>query len=487
VDQVMAGSLYTVEEVLEVVGARLLAGDSSMAPKTAIKRLWTDSRTVRPGDCFVGLRGDRFDGHAFVPETFRKGAVAALVEDSYRVPADPLLRGPARRPAIILGVRDSLLAFQQLATHHRNRFTIPVVAVTGSNGKTTTKEMAAAVLAARWTTLKTEGNLNNRIGVPLTLLRLTARHKAAVIEMGVDARGQTTRLCEIVRPTVGIITNIGADHLEFFGDLEGSAQAKAEVLDQMPDDGVVVLNADDPYFDYLAARAACRVVSFGLSERADVRATDADHRGKLGTTFKLHLPGRQRAPMTALRVHGDHNVSNALAAAAVGYALGLNGVLIAKGLASFRPAQMRSQVVTVRGARVINDCYNANPSSMKAALRLLAEMGRGGRTIAVVGDMLELGANSDEFHREAGASAAELGIQRLITCGLLGQRIAAGARRAGMPQDRVLAVNDAVEAAAVLKNLLQPGDTVLVKASRGMKLERVLEALQGRVRMAAGA
>lgn len=483
----MAGSLYTVEEVLEVVGARLLAGDPSMAPKAAIKRLWTDSRTVRPGDCFVALRGDRFDGHAFVPETFRKGAVAALVEDSYRVPADPLLRGPARRPAIILGVRDSLLAFQQLATHHRNRFAIPVVAVTGSNGKTTTKDMVAAVLAARWTTLKTEGNLNNRIGVPQTLLRLTARHKAAVIEMGVDARGQTTRLCEIVRPTVGIITNIGADHLEFFGDLEGSAQAKAELLDQMPADGVVVLNADDPYFDYLAARATCRVVSFGLSERADVRATDADHHGKLGATFKLHLPGRHRAPVIALRVHGDHNVLNALAAAAVGYALGLSGVLVGKGLAAFRPAQMRSQVVMVRGARVINDCYNANPSSMKAALRLLAEMGRGGRTIAVVGDMLELGANADELHREAGAVAAELGIQRLITCGLLGQRIAAGARRAGMSQDQVLAVNDAVEAAAVLKNLLQPDDTVLVKASRGMKLERVLEALQGRVRMAAGA
>ena len=169
-----------------------------------------------------------------------------------------------------------------------------------------------------------------------------------------------------------------------------------------------------------------------------------------------------------------------LAAAAVGFALGLSGVLIGRGLASFRPAQMRSQVVTVRGARVINDCYNANPSSMKAALRLLAEMGRDGRTIAVVGDMLELGANADEFHRQAGASAAELGIQRLITCGLLGQRIAAGARRAGMPQDHVLAVNDAVEAAAVLKNLLQPGDTVLVKASRAGGLERVVAALRAR-------
>lgn len=251
----MGTSLFTLEEMLEVVNPRVLAGEVTASVRAPIKRLWTDSRTVRRGDCFVALQGERFDGHAFVPEVFRKGATVALVNDTYPVPADLLQRGHARRPALILGVRDTLAAFQRLATHHRQRFRIPVVAVTGSNGKTTTKEMTASVLGTRWTTLKTEGNLNNRIGVPQMLLRLTPRHKAAVIEMGVDARGQTTRLCEMVKPTLGIITNIGADHLEFFGDLEGSAQAKAELLDMMPPDGVVALNADDAYFDYLAARA----------------------------------------------------------------------------------------------------------------------------------------------------------------------------------------------------------------------------------------
>ncbi len=483
----MPSSLYTVEEMLEVISPRVLAGDAQAASRAPIKRLWTDSRTVRTGDCFVALQGERFDGHAFVPEVFRKGATVALVHDTYPVPADLLQRGHARRPALLLGVRDTLAAFQQLAAHHRKRFAIPVVAVTGSNGKTTTKEMTASVLATRWTTLKTEGNLNNRIGVPQMLLRLAPKYKAAVIEMGVDARGQTTKLCEMVTPTVGIITNIGADHLEFFGDMEGSAQAKAELLDMMPANGTVALNADDAYFDYLAARAHCRVVSFGLSPRADVRASDIDNQGKQGATFRLHLPGRLRPTSVSLRVHGVHNVTNALAAAAVGCAVGLTPTQIAKGLAVFRPALMRSQVVLVRGARVINDCYNANPSSMKAAIQLLAEMGRGGKTIAVLGDMLELGLRQEEFHREVGAVVAQSQIGELIACGSLGQAIAAGARKAGLPAARIHEVADAAAAAAVIKPLLRAGVTVLVKASRGMKLERVLESVQGRVRMAAGA
>lgn len=483
----MGTSLFTLEEMLEVVNPRVLAGEVTASVRAPIKRLWTDSRTVRRGDCFVALQGERFDGHAFVPEVFRKGATVALVNDTYPVPADLLQRGHARRPALILGVRDTLAAFQRLATHHRQRFRIPVVAVTGSNGKTTTKEMTASVLGTRWTTLKTEGNLNNRIGVPQMLLRLTPRHKAAVIEMGVDARGQTTRLCEMVKPTLGIITNIGADHLEFFSDLEGSAQAKAELLDMMPPDGVVVLNADDAYFDYLAARARGCVLAFGLSPRADVRATDIDNRGKQGATFKLHLPGRLRPTSVALRVYGAHNVINALAAAAVGCAVGLSSAMIAKGLAAFRPALMRSQVAVVRGARVINDCYNANPSSMKAALQLLEEMGQGGRTIAVLGDMLELGPREEEFHREVGAVVMQRHVDELIACGPLGHAIAQGARKAGMPASRIHEVPDAAAAGALLKARLKAGDTVLVKASRGMKLERVLESLQGRVKMAAGA
>ena len=264
-------SIFTIEEILEVLSAKVVSGQSPQSLKKRIRRVISDSRLVRGGDLFVAFVGDRYDGHAFVPAALAQGAVGAIVQEDYALP--PQTKRMVR--PVLLGVKDTLLAYQQLATHHRNRFTIPLIAITGSNGKTTTKDMVASVLAQRWRTLKTEGNLNNRIGVPQTLFQLTPRHQAAVIEMGVDQQGQTLRLCDIARPTIGIITNIGPDHLEFLGSMEGSAQAKAELLDKLPPDGVVVLNADDQYFDYLAARAQCRVVSFGMSSKAEVRAEQA--------------------------------------------------------------------------------------------------------------------------------------------------------------------------------------------------------------------
>ncbi|HEX8750699.1 MAG TPA: UDP-N-acetylmuramoyl-tripeptide--D-alanyl-D-alanine ligase, partial [Nitrospira sp.] len=232
-------ALFTVEELCEVISVKVLAGDPSPSAKRRIRNISTDSRSVRRGDLFVALKGVRFDGHEFVPAVLAKGAAGAIVHDSYRLPQGKSTRStvPTPNEPFIFGVQDPLFAYQQLATHHRCRFEIPVVAVTGSNGKTTTKDMVASVLMQRWRTLKTEGNFNNRIGVPHTLFRLTAQHQAAVIEMGVDHRGQTTRLCEIARPTIGLITNIGPDHLEFFGSMEGSAQAKAELLDLLPATG----------------------------------------------------------------------------------------------------------------------------------------------------------------------------------------------------------------------------------------------------------
>jgi UDP-N-acetylmuramoyl-tripeptide--D-alanyl-D-alanine ligase len=327
--------------------------------------------------------------------------------------------------------------------------------------------------------LKTEGNFNNRIGVPATLFRLTTRHRAAVIEMGVDQQGQTTRLCEIVRPTIGVITNIGPDHLEFFGSMEGSAQAKAELLDLLPPDGMVMLNADDPYFDYLAVRAQCRVMSFGFSEIADVRASGVTSDARHGTTFRLHLPGKIRPTIVRMKVHGLHNVTNALAAAAVGAALHFSGSMIAQGLGRFRPAAMRSQVATHHGVHFINDCYNANPASMKAALQLLAQWSPARERIAVLGDMLELGPEAGRLHRDVGQFLAAQGLSRLIVCGMLGRDIAQGARQGGMVDSQIDEVGDAVAAADQLKRILRQGDVVLVKASRGMKMEQVVQVLAG--------
>lgn len=474
--------LFIVEEIQEIVSAQLLAGRDVRAAKQGVRRLCTDSREIGDGDLFVALKGERMDGHDFVPAALQQGAVGALVEDGYRLPPSVrrrAVRGRARVP-VLLGVPDTLRAFQQLAAHHRNRFQIPVVAVTGSNGKTTTKEMTADVLAQRWPVLRTEGNLNNRIGVPQTLLRLTPRHKAAVVEMGVDQTGQTARLCEITRPTIGLITNIGPDHLEFFGTMDVSAQAKGELLEFLPPEGSAVLNADDAYFGYLAARARCEVVSFGLSSKAQVRADRLVMGSRDGAQFQLRLPGRGKPQPVALRVHGLHNVLNALAAAAVGHVMGLSPATIAEGLARFRPAVMRSQVLTVNGIRVINDCYNANPASMNAAIDLLRELSAGARSIAVLGDMLELGPASVSLHREVGAYLAARGVSHLIACGTLGKSLADGARDSGMAPDRIQHEPDAPRAGTTLKALARAGDVVLVKASRGMKMERVIEALKRR-------
>ena len=465
-------ALFTGAEVAGIVGGTVLAGPAGGA-RARILRVHTDSRTVRKGDLFVALPGERFDAHEFVPAAVAAGATAVIVRADY--PPTPALAG-----ALLLGVADPLRAYQQLAAAHRARFTLPVVAVTGSNGKTTTKEMVASVLAARWRTLKTEGNLNNRIGVAQTLFRLTARYAAAVIEMGVDDMGQTTRLCEIARPTLGLITNIGPDHLEFFRTMDRSAESKAELLDELPADGAAILNADDRYFGLFKKRARGRVVSFGLSARADVRAEQIEPHGRDGTQFKLVLPGRSRRLLARIRVPGEHNVTNALAGAAVGIALDVPGTAIVAGLAQFRPAAMRSQIEVRHGVRIIVDCYNANPASTRAAVRLLAESKAKGRRIAVLGDMLELGPTTAALHAEVGAYVAQLGVDTLIASGPLSLNLAQGARAAGLAAVHEAA--DAPAAAAELLALVRPGDVVLVKASRGMRLERVVQALRDRRR-----
>ncbi len=472
-------ALFTLEELREVISVKILGGQDAVQAKRRINQISTDSRAIRSGDLFVALKGERFDGHDFVPAALASGAAGAIVHDQYRLPQGAVAGKGANGHAapILLGVRDTLFAYQQLATHHRSRFDIPVVAVTGSNGKTTTKDMVASVLGQRWDVLKTESNFNNRIGVPATLFQLTSRHEAAVIEMGVDQKGQTIRLCEIARPTIGVITNIGPDHLEFFGSMEGSAQAKAELLDFLPMDGAAILNADDAYFDYLAARARCRVISFGFSDKADVRAVHVKTDVRHGTMFRLLLPGKVRYTIVQMKVHGTHNVTNALAAAAVGVVLNLPGAVIAQGLARFRPAAMRSQVVTHHGVHIINDCYNANPASMQAAIQLLAQWSPARERIAVLGDMLELGSETQRMHRDVGRFLAAQNVSRIIAAGSLGREIAEGARQGGMASTRISETVDAAAAAELLKTVVQQGDVVLVKASRGMKMEQVVQTV----------
>ena len=465
-----------MEDVIQATGGQLLLG----APGGRIRRIWTDSRSVRPGDLFVALKGPRFDGHQYVKDAMTGGAVGAVVKQSvWRKVSSSIhsvSRSTRRNSPMVIGVKDPLWAYQELAAFHRRQYDIPVVAITGSNGKTTTKEMVSHVLSRKWRLLKTQGNLNNSIGVPQTLLNLNLRHEAAVIEMGVDQEGQTTRLCDLAKPTLGVITNVGPDHLEFFGSLEGSARAKAELLSKLPNDGVLILNADDGYFHRFSKQASCQVVSYGFSQKADIRASDVVFDPQ-GTTFRLHLPLRRRAKTMRLRLAGLHNVSNALAGAATGYAMGVSSEDLAEGLGRVRPAPMRSEIRRWNGMTFLYDCYNANPASMKAALTLLATLGRGKPTIAVLGDMRELGANEEELHRDIGAFVARQRLTHIIACGRLGPCLVEGAKRAGMSAGAISRAKSIPHAARILKGLVGPGSLILLKASRGIEIERVLELL----------
>jgi UDP-N-acetylmuramoyl-tripeptide--D-alanyl-D-alanine ligase len=461
--------MFSSGEIIDVTGGRLVSG----SPRATVRRVWTDSRTARRGDLFVALAGDRFDGHRFVGDALSKGAVGALVRRGYTT------TGAAAKRAgmVLIEVDDPLRAYQDLARAHRRRFAIPLVAVSGSNGKTTTKEMIGGVVSERFDTLMTEGNLNNHIGVPQTLLRLTKRHEAAVIEMGISRLGEMTRLCEIAEPTHGVLTNIGPTHLATLGTVETVARAKGELLEALPQTGSAVLNADDVFFEELREKVRGRVVSFGFADRADVRALHVASEGASSSRVRVGVRGRSRPFSVRLAVTGRHNVANALAAVAAGFALGIGAGAIRTGLARYRPVAMRSEVRRWRGVTVLNDCYNANPASVRAALRWLSDLKGTGRTFAVLGDMLELGPEAEQAHRDLGRELAHHAADYVLTTGTLGAEIAAGALKEGMPADRVVTAPDQAALADRLRGLLRKGDVVLVKGSRGAAMERVVEGL----------
>jgi UDP-N-acetylmuramoyl-tripeptide--D-alanyl-D-alanine ligase len=433
-----------------------------------IKGISIDSRTVREGELFVAIRGDRFDGHDFVADAIKRGAWGAVVERSSLETRYGTLSGMKN----IFPVEDTLLSLQEMAMTHRRKFSVPLVGVTGSNGKTTTKEMTACILKEKGAVLKNEGNLNNHIGVPLTLLRLNKGHKSAVIEMGMSGLGEIATLARIAGPDVGVITNIGPAHLEFLGSTDGVARAKGELLESMNQQGTAVLNADDRYFGTLRKMFSGTVCSFGIENRADVTARDI-RQEKDFTDFTITSDGV--TAKVRLRAVGRHNVSNALAAAAAALAVGMPMDSVKFGLEDFLPIAMRTELRQMKGRTVLADCYNANPGSMHAALETLASLKTGGKAVAVLGDMLELGEISAEAHREVGRTAAGLGVDVLIAMGPLSRFTAEGARAAGMAAGNVFEAATPSEAAALLRERSRNGDAVLVKGSRGMKMETVLE------------
>jgi UDP-N-acetylmuramoyl-tripeptide--D-alanyl-D-alanine ligase len=423
-----------------------------------------DTRTIAPGEIFFALRGTRTDGHEYVPAAFASGAAAAVVSGRW-FEALPERGRPA---GTLILVDDPEGAMSDIGRAYRRRFRIPVVGITGSNGKTTTKEMAAAVLETRYRVLKTEGNLNSRQGLPLTLFRLSSRHEVAVLELGISESAGLTRLCEVADPGIGLITNVGPTHLEFLGSVEGVAKAKGEILGYLDESSTAILNLDDLWLVREQQHIKGRLLGFGIERicrfRGEGLVFDQDgcgHFSLQGRTIGLRAPGR-------------HNVYNALAAAAVGGALDVPAEDAARALEAFRPGAMRSAVETRGGVRVYNDAYNANPASVKAALETLGAMAvdGGGRRVACLGDMLELGETAQALHREVGACAA--GIDLLFATGPLAAEIVRGAARMG---DRARHFPDRADLIRTLKKTLRPGDILLVKGSRGMRMEEIVEGL----------
>jgi len=451
------------EQVIAAVDGTVISG----TPPAEFSGVSTDSRTVRPGELFIALRGERYDGHAFAAEALRRGAAAALVSQPVEDGTGCLIRVP-----------DTLTALGRIAGAHRARFALSLIAVTGSTGKTTTKEMAAAILEGRGRVLKTQENFNNEIGVPMALLGLDAETDFAVIELAMRGPGQIAYLAEIAKPTVGVITNIGPSHLELLGSLEAVAAAKGELLEALPPDGTAVINADDAHADLLRARSAARVMTFGVEQPADVRALDIERSDRAAARFRLVTPAGEAE--VALGLPGRGNVYNALAAAAAALAAlpDVSPEEVARGLGAVSPARHRLELVEAQGGvTVLDDCYNASPASVAMALEVLEAL-PGNRKFAALGDMRELGPAAEELHREIGEQAAQMGLERLVAVGELGRAIAEGAR-AALPQDRVAWEADAEGAAEHLQPLLGRGDVLLVKGSRAMGMEAIVRRLVG--------
>lgn len=446
---------FTVEEILQATGGAILRKGSALR----CGGVSTDTRTIREGDLFIPLSGENFNGHKFLKDAAEKGASMLLLSETEWLSSIP-------GDVTVIQTADPKLALEKLASFHRLRFHLPVIAVTGSNGKTTTKDMITAVLREALTVCHTEKNFNNEIGLSQTLLRLTEKDEACVVEMGMRGLGQIRELCEIAHPTIGVVTNVGTSHIGLLGSRENIGKAKAELVEALPPEGTAVLNEDDPLVSAMAGLSAGSVISFGIGSGRDVYADEVAFHPD-GTSFVCH-EGNHSFPV-GLRLLGIHNVYDALAAAAVGRLLGVPPEKQKEALESFVSQSASQRILHVAGVTVLDDSYNANPLSVEMAMRALLQI-QGNHHILVLGDMLELGRFAEELHRSVGERAAEMHFDRLITVGPLSRITAEAARRGGISAE---SYDSCEEAAQRLKETALPGDAVLIKGSHAMHMETI--------------
>jgi UDP-N-acetylmuramoyl-tripeptide--D-alanyl-D-alanine ligase len=447
----------TLAQIAAFAGGSIAAGNA----ETIVSRVSTDSRTLQSGDLFVPLRGENFDGHKFVPQAAERGAVGAIVEESWN--------GNAPENFGLIRVADTLVGYQTLAANYRASLPVKVIAITGSNGKTSTKDFVAATLARKFRVTKTEGNFNNHVGLPQTMLAANREDEIAVWEIGMNHPGEIAALAKLAVPDVAIITNVGIAHIEFMGSREAIAEEKGSLAEAVAANGTVILNADDAFTESITRRTNAKIILAGI-DNGSVRATDITQHST-GSEFTI-LEGAHRC-RAQLPVPGIHMVQNAMLAVAAGRVFGLSLEECAVGLASTPLTKARLQIKEINGIKFIDDSYNANPDSMKAALRTLVELDSDGRRIAVLGEMGELGAESERGHREVGEAAAALRIDEVIAVGAVGAAIAHAAKKAGL--EKSIAVDSPKEAAELLEGSAVPGDLVLIKGSRSARMERVME------------
>ena len=452
-----------LEEVAKAIGGALAGPGNVTARGYSI-----DTRTMNPEELFFAVKGPRFDGHDFLKQAAEKKAVGAVVE------AEGIEASPAFS---VVQVKSTVDALQNLARYVRRQWSGPIVGVTGSAGKTTTKEMIAAVLAKKFTVMRSIGNLNNEFGLPLCLLRIERSQTMAVLEMGMSAKGEIRKLASIAEPNEGVITNVNPVHLEFFDSIEGIAQAKEELLEGLVEPRVAYLNNDDFRVRAMADRFSGKVVTYGVDSQATFRAYHVRDLGLGGSAFTVRHAGSDTE--FVLPLLGQHNIANAVAAVAVGISHGISWDDVCAAIAGLRPEKKRGEVVRFNeGFDVIDDSYNSNPKALTEMIRFLGNLQGYQRKIVVAGEMLELGSTASELHRSCGREAAQAGAALIIGVQGEAQSVLDGAREAGVIESRLRFAANATEAGEILSREIRPGDVVLVKGSRGVKLENVLNALR---------
>lgn len=458
--------MFTTEELEKATGGECRGRDVY----GGVTGISIDSRKIENGECFIALSGAHFDGRRFIGEAFAKGASVIVTSENVDEPTERLY----------IIVPDPVKALGDIASFWRDKFQVPCVAITGSNGKSTTKQMVAAAVGSLGPVLKTEGNYNNLIGLPLTVLRWKNEHKVAVLEMGMNAPGEIARLTQIAKPHVGIITNVSSAHLEFLENIENVAKAKGELFDNMRDDGIIVVNLEDPWVKKLSKSYKGNIYTFGMQNNADVRFGRMESKGLESIDMTIYVEGVEHR--VHLSVPGAHNVMNAMAAIAVARSLSIPAEKAIQGIENFEPMSMRMERVQLsKGIQLVNDSYNANPLSVKEALRTVSGAKKAGRFVAVLGDMLELGNNAAGCHRDVGISAAQYNVDQIFAFGEHASDLAEGAHEAGMNSGRILTYSNMDKLKKDVLDYVKTGDIVLVKGSRGVQMERVVEYLKDEI------